>query len=201
MNSIATGIYLAVSIIDHSCNPNAVATFNGKKLFLRALEDIPDFSWDKVFISYIDLLNTRDIRRKELKENYYFLCTCSRCVDTEELSLMTSACCPNKKCDKAFVPSSDMIKECPKCDEAITIDFINKFETVMNFTIEQLEEMKAMFYLDVLELCLRKQEGVFHSTFNVWHIKTLDSAFESAITMQKWKDAVDYGIRMLPGYR
>lgn len=80
MNSIATGIYLAVSIVDHNCVPNAVATFEKRKLYIRLLEDIPSFDWSKVFISYIDLINTRDDRRKELKAQYYFLCTCSRCV-------------------------------------------------------------------------------------------------------------------------
>lgn len=199
MNSIATGIYLAVSIVDHCCKPNAVATFEGKKLSLRLLEDIPQFSWSKVFISYIDLLSPCEERRNELKERYYFLCTCSRCVDEEETQLMNAACCPNKKCDAA-VNITDSIEECPKCGQTIDNSFIDRFKTVMTFTKEKLDEMKTIAYLDILEICLRKQEGVLHP-FNIYHIKTLDSAFESSILMQKWEDAVEYGIRSLPGYR
>lgn len=112
---------------------------------------------------------------------------------------MLASCCPNKKCEEAL-NLIDSIKECPKCGEAISNDFINKYETAMSFTKQKLDEMKAVSYLDVLELCLRMQDGVLHS-LNVWHVKTLDSAFESAITMQKWSDALDYGINLLPGYR
>lgn len=34
--------YCSPSLIDHSCEPNAVVTFTGKTLFLRALEEIKD---------------------------------------------------------------------------------------------------------------------------------------------------------------
>lgn len=50
MNSIATGIYLGVSITDHSCKPNAVATFDGTTLFIRTIEDLPSIDWSKVYI-------------------------------------------------------------------------------------------------------------------------------------------------------
>lgn len=48
LNSIATGIYLGVSITDHSCKPNAVATFDGTTLFIRTIEDLPSIDWSKV---------------------------------------------------------------------------------------------------------------------------------------------------------
>lgn len=49
MNSIATGIYLGVSITDHSCKPNAVATFDGTTLFIRTIEDLPSIDFSKVY--------------------------------------------------------------------------------------------------------------------------------------------------------
>lgn len=48
MNSVATGLYLGVSITDHSCVPNAIATFEGTKLFIRTLKDLPCLDWSKV---------------------------------------------------------------------------------------------------------------------------------------------------------
>jgi hypothetical protein len=69
---IGSGVYLAASIFDHSCDPNAVATFVGHKLTLRATKDIPDFDFDKVFISYIDQLQSTVDRRLELSSGYYF---------------------------------------------------------------------------------------------------------------------------------
>lgn len=48
MNSIGTGIYLGVSITDHNCTPNAVATFDGTTIFVRVIEDLPRLDWSKV---------------------------------------------------------------------------------------------------------------------------------------------------------
>ncbi|KOB73351.1 SET and MYND domain-containing protein 3 [Operophtera brumata] len=45
MNSIGTGVYLAASTMDHSCDPNAVATFDGKTLNVRAVKDMPSMDW------------------------------------------------------------------------------------------------------------------------------------------------------------
>lgn len=53
MNSIGTGIYLGVSITDHCCNPNAVATFEGTVISIRMIEEIPALDWSKVkYISH-----------------------------------------------------------------------------------------------------------------------------------------------------
>ncbi|CAH2068269.1 unnamed protein product, partial [Iphiclides podalirius] len=99
MNSIGTGIYLASSIIDHSCNPNAVATFDGKTINIRAIKDMPLLDWRQIRISYIDLLKTPYDRQTELLENYYFLCECDRCFDETQLKVLHAAKCPNSKCD------------------------------------------------------------------------------------------------------
>lgn len=48
MNPIATGIYVGISVTDHSCKPNAVATFEGTTLNLHAIEDIEGLDWTKV---------------------------------------------------------------------------------------------------------------------------------------------------------
>ncbi|KOB70703.1 SET and MYND domain-containing protein 3 [Operophtera brumata] len=48
MNSIGTGVYLAASTMDHSCDPNAVATFDGKTLNVRAVKDMPSMDWTQV---------------------------------------------------------------------------------------------------------------------------------------------------------
>ena len=48
MNSIGSGIYIGASIIDHSCEPNAVATFDGKTINIRAIKDMPCLDWKQV---------------------------------------------------------------------------------------------------------------------------------------------------------
>lgn len=48
MNSIGTAIYLGVSITDHNCAPNAVATFEGTTIYIRLIKEIPILDWSKV---------------------------------------------------------------------------------------------------------------------------------------------------------
>lgn len=48
LQSVGTGIYLAASILDHSCTPNAVVTFEGTTLYLRSIEKLPSLDWSKV---------------------------------------------------------------------------------------------------------------------------------------------------------
>ncbi|KAL0850513.1 hypothetical protein ABMA28_012302 [Loxostege sticticalis] len=99
MNSIGTGIYLAASILDHSCNPNAVATFDGKTISIRATKDLTCLDWSQIRISYIDLMKTPYERQTELLENYYFLCQCDRCMDETQLKMVHAGKCLNTSCD------------------------------------------------------------------------------------------------------
>ena len=39
--NIGVGIYLAPSILDHSCKPNAVAIFEGITIIVKTIEDLP----------------------------------------------------------------------------------------------------------------------------------------------------------------
>ena len=63
-----------------------------------------------------------------------------------------------------------------------------------------LEKFSFILDLDVCKILLRRQSGVLHR-FNVCHLKVLDLAFESAIDVGKWDEAVDYGNQLIPGFR
>nr|XP_032512528.1 LOW QUALITY PROTEIN: histone-lysine N-methyltransferase SMYD3 [Danaus plexippus plexippus] len=99
MNSIGTGIYLASSVIDHSCNPNAVAVFDGKTINIRALKDMNCLDWKKIRISYIDLMKTPYERQMELRQSYYFLCQCDRCLDENRIKYVHAAKCLKDGCE------------------------------------------------------------------------------------------------------
>lgn len=51
MISIGTGIYLAASIIDHSCDPNAVAVFKNTQIFIRNTKPMSSLNWSQVIFS------------------------------------------------------------------------------------------------------------------------------------------------------
>ncbi|XP_059481102.1 histone-lysine N-methyltransferase SMYD3 [Neocloeon triangulifer] len=202
MISLGTGIYLAATIIDHSCRPNAVAVFEGTTIYIRSTQDMPSLDWTKIRISYIDLLSSSHDRRKELHANYYFLCDCAHCADVDsESKFLNSMQCSNSGCDGAipFAQKEDDHLKCPKCTQQVKPSRIADYQEAATFTQEQLENMKDVAYLDVCRVVLRKQGDLFHP-LNLLRAKTLDSAFESAIELQQWEDAADCGRSLLPAY-
>lgn len=70
----------------------------------------------------------------------------------------------------------------------------------MNFLISHFYFLNFTEDLDVCKVTLSKQEEILHD-FNVRKIKTLDLAFEACIDLQRWEDALSYGIKLLPGFR
>ncbi|XP_037928610.1 histone-lysine N-methyltransferase SMYD3-like, partial [Teleopsis dalmanni] len=197
MNSIATAIYLGVSVTDHSCRPNAVATFEGTTLLIHATETIDCLDWSKIFISYIELLNTTEQRRHDLKSNYYFYCFCSKCLDSNELREMNAALCPNTNCNMFLDISAD---KCSLCKTNINSEYRAAFNEAMALTKTHLDKMKEVAYLDVLQICLNKQKDYLHP-LNLWRVKTLDAAFDAYIEVGKWVDALEIGRLLIPGYR
>ncbi|XP_033321776.2 SET and MYND domain containing, class 3 isoform X1 [Megalopta genalis] len=194
MNSIGVGIYLGPSIIDHSCLPNAVATFEGSTIIIRTIQDLPCLDWSQIRLSYIDVLKTTEDRRTELQSSYYFWCNCKRC---EEPELTTRAVmCSNKACTHPCSPDEGI---CENCGTVFPDKFKETFDEISDFTAYHLQSMKDTAYLDVSKVCLKKQEGVLHP-LNVQHVQTLQSAFVSAISLQHWEEAESYAKRLINGY-
>ncbi|XP_025270921.1 histone-lysine N-methyltransferase SMYD3 isoform X1 [Camponotus floridanus] len=194
MNTIGAGIYLGASVIDHSCKPNAVAVFEGTTIIIRTIVDLPSLDWSQIKISYIDLLNSNKDRREELYNSYYFWCDCERCKQVEPMA--EAAACSNLSCDSPCLIEAD---NCKTCGTKISEEFKNTFREVTNFTIHHLEEMKAMAYLDVSKICLKKQKNILHR-FNIQHIRTLEAAHIAAMNLKYWEDAELYGKELIPGY-
>lgn len=145
MNSIATGIYLGVSVTDHSCKPNAVATFDGTTLYIRTIQDLPSVDLpSKIFISYVDLMDTTETRRHELQQNYYFWCKCEKCLDEQEPIEMNAGACPNGKCNAFinFVSFERFPAKCRNCDEIITDKHHQLYQDLMHTTQMHLDKMK-----------------------------------------------------------
>lgn len=144
MNPLGTGLYLGVSVVDHSCRPNAIATFESTTLFVRVLEDQPCLDWSKTFISYIDVMNTAENRRADLQANYYFLCDCIKCSNPIEPVRMQYAACPNAGCSAGLDllgGGNSVVVECDKCGELVKEEYRQEFIDVMEFTKSQLISM------------------------------------------------------------
>lgn len=76
-----SGIFmnLALSMINHSCMPNAFVQFDGRQAILRANKVIHKDA--NIEISYIDNNLHKYYRFKTLKERWHFSCSCKRCKD------------------------------------------------------------------------------------------------------------------------
>ncbi|KAF1808065.1 SET domain-containing protein [Eremomyces bilateralis CBS 781.70] len=70
---------LFVSCINHSCDPNVFFVMDGQALSARCLKKIQE--GDELSISYVEPTNPTMIRRKELKEKFFFDCKCPKCLN------------------------------------------------------------------------------------------------------------------------
>ncbi|KAJ9601497.1 hypothetical protein L9F63_000336 [Diploptera punctata] len=203
MMSVGTGIYLACTVIDHSCDPNAAAVFEGITIQIRALKEIPMLDWKKIFISYIDMLNLPKERQAELQATYYFLCDCRPCNSIEDMQSLNLILCPNQECGHGIPVKQQDVDEypspCPACGTHVKLDTYKEYLEVEEFTRHQLQVMKDIAYLDVCKVCLKKQQGLFHP-LDIQHVKILDLAFDSTIEMGQWELAFEYGNELIGGY-
>lgn len=83
LNNEGSALYSIESKANHSCVPNAQASFpySNHVVKLVAVRDIP--AGEEICISYLEdcfLARSRHTRQKELRENYLFICSCAKCI-------------------------------------------------------------------------------------------------------------------------
>ncbi|KAL4914717.1 hypothetical protein BDW62DRAFT_189911 [Aspergillus aurantiobrunneus] len=73
------GLYLHpyAALINHKCGCNAVMGFDGPELYIKAIRPIAKD--EQVFISYVDATYPPSMRRKQMRERYFFDCFCNKC--------------------------------------------------------------------------------------------------------------------------
>eukprot|EP01116_Phalansterium_solitarium_P003562 TRINITY_DN14382_c0_g1_i1.p2 TRINITY_DN14382_c0_g1~~TRINITY_DN14382_c0_g1_i1.p2 ORF type:complete len:324 (+),score=80.65 TRINITY_DN14382_c0_g1_i1:1271-2242(+) len=76
---VGVALYILTSFFNHSCDPNALVTFDGTNT-ARVTAAVPIAAGDEVFISYADTDLPRFDRRLHLEQHYGFLCQCPKCV-------------------------------------------------------------------------------------------------------------------------
>lgn len=75
--NVADALYLTMSLVNHSCEPNCVTVFKGRHLHLRAIQEIQ--AGEELTLTYIDPLMHTAERQRQLKRKYCFECDCRRC--------------------------------------------------------------------------------------------------------------------------
>ena len=76
---IGLSLFIGESFLEHSCNPNSILLCKGNKLEVRCIKNVS--TNEKITINVLGTITPREERQKLLKENFYFTCSCSRCLD------------------------------------------------------------------------------------------------------------------------
>jgi len=112
------GVYVASSLINHSCAPNILRFEEGSVVVFRAAIDIPANT--ELNISYIGILDDVHVRRRWLDDGFHFHCMCPRCKKDDlaitkgrsgsisSIDYLTTDKCPIMGCDGLLGPQDKL---------------------------------------------------------------------------------------------
>uniref|UniRef100_A0A915KI52 MYND-type domain-containing protein n=1 Tax=Romanomermis culicivorax TaxID=13658 RepID=A0A915KI52_ROMCU len=180
MKEIAKGLFLDLCAYNHSCAPNAVYTCSSFVATLRSLsKDVDLNNISTTFYTYIDLLLSKQLRRKLLSETWYFKCYCTRCSDVND-HLLTSIRC--FECNHAIMifDEKDSLKTEATCNcgHKITEEVINRalilmrsLDTIVsNLPDDNDPKDKLQFLTDLAA----KHKHLLHGS-NIYYVKIFQS--------------------------
>ncbi|XP_029794391.1 histone-lysine N-methyltransferase SMYD1 [Suricata suricatta] len=149
------------------------------RIELRALGKISE--GEELTVSYIDFLNVSEERKRQLKKQYYFDCTCEHCQ--------------KKLKDDLFLG----VKDDPKPSQ----EAVKEMVQLSKDTLEKIDKARSEgLYHEVVKLCrecLQKQEPVFADT-NLYTLRMLSTVSEVLSYLQAFEEASYYAKRMVDGY-
>ncbi|KAK7950924.1 uncharacterized protein PG986_006652 [Apiospora aurea] len=74
---MGTAVDVVGAIMNHSCDPNVLISFDGNELLVRTLRAVE--AGEELAHCYTDVQSDVLLRQKLLQVEYFFVCTCSRC--------------------------------------------------------------------------------------------------------------------------
>ncbi|KAI3951624.1 hypothetical protein MKW92_051564 [Papaver armeniacum] len=208
LRPLGTGLYPVISIINHSCSPNAVLVFEGRRAVVRAVELIPQGT--EVFISYVETAESTATRQKALKEQYFFTCSCPCCrkgvyLEVQESAILEGYRCKADKCNGFLLrDSDDKGFVCQTCGLVRSKEEILKIST----DVKQMEDQASQFlssgnyleatvvYRNIEQLQLR----LCHP-FSINLMRTRESLLKILMELEDWRGALTYCRYIIPAYQ
>lgn len=211
---LGTGIYPVISIINHSCLPNCVLVFEGRKAVLRAVKHITRGT--EVSITYIETALTTTERKKLLKEQYFFDCTCHCCntphtvflkgaLEDNQDIILNGYRCKAKPCHGVLHhDSANNIYRCKVCGstrEKHSIDQINSKIKLLSERASRCVSLKD--YLEAKDL----YKNVEHLQLKIYNplsiclMKTQEDIMKILIALNDWEGALIYCRLTIPIYQ
>lgn len=208
LRPLGTGLYPVVSLINHSCVPNSVLMFEGRLAVVRAMQHIPKGS--EVLISYVEIAGSTLTRQKALKEQYFFTCTCSRCInlgqpnDIKESAMLEGYRCKDDKCTGFLLRDFDNKGfKCQECgllrDKEEITSIANEVKLISKRASESLSSGNKteahVFYKMIEEL----QVKLCHP-LSINLMRTREALLKIFMELQDWKQALAYCRLTIPIY-
>ena len=174
LRPLGRGLYPLLACANHDCSPSCVLTFRGRNAHLRASRPLQ--AGDELTLAYIDLLAPASERIAELREGYFFTCTCARCAaagSAEDVRLGCGEAPPERVA--ALVAALADAKACRAGDSSA---HRAAAERVMQLADEQprLPPSSAL------------------------RARALDECMRAAVEGGRYRDALRFALGTLPGY-
>lgn len=209
LRPLGTGLYPVLSIINHSCLPNSVLVFDGKTAVVRAVQPLPKGT--EVLISYIEIAGSTMTRQKALKEQYYFTCTCPRCInlgqydDIKESSILEGYRCRDGGCNGFLLRDSDNKGFiCQQCRVLWDREEIKKIASEVKLMSEKASmshssgnnaEASAMYKM------IEKLQLKLCHPFSLNLMRTRETIMKISMELQDWREALIYCKLTIPVYQ
>jgi len=210
LNTLGIGIYETASLINHSCDPNCVALFNGRDITIRSIRPIP--AGEEVTVSYVDIMSPLQVRQRDLLEGYMFVCSCPTCMMqkfndfqmqsfkcgscqcrhhvvtlAEGASQLDSTSVRSCACDTPCVIGEERLREINVCT-----DELNSLYNTINVvpTPEQLKQLKKW---------IERGEKVLGDT-NIALVHCYERAMDGCVETEDWSAALSFGRKLEKPY-
>ncbi|CAA6664907.1 unnamed protein product [Spirodela intermedia] len=195
LKPLGTGLYPVISIINHSCLPNAVLVFEGRVAVVRAIE--PIVKGTEVSISYIDTAATTRKRQKDLNEQYFFTCGCTACVkDVKASAVLEGYCCKDRTCDGFLLyDSGNRVFICQLCGLSRENQEIKKLEKETKVLVDKASRsLSSNNYYEANTFFTKIEEyqiELCHS-FSIDLLRTRESLLKIHMELKDWNKALTY---------
>ncbi|QQP49828.1 Msta_ isoform A [Caligus rogercresseyi] len=146
------GLYCLTSLLSHDCTPNARPVMTQKDPYECRLIASRDIQTGEVInINYVHPQKPNRIRKRILKENWYFECFCRRCGDDSEFGLHPDAlrCACHLK--GLLLPSSKESYECNKCGQIKSLKYVEDLIEDLERRKGSIDRADVQSYLELLQ--------------------------------------------------
>jgi len=127
-DTIAAALYSPSNFINHSCEPNAIVIYKGKKQCIHTLKPIEKD--EEINVSYCSYIKPFYDRHHYLLENYFFECKCKKCQHDLNGCDTTLTC---QKCNQSSIHQKGTESFiCPKCSKDWTLQEIYLMDKNIN---------------------------------------------------------------------